>query len=136
MLGLCSIPLGLFKYVKALKGFKIYPNKGIACALSNFGHKQYPSNGLDQNNSIHCVHKIPSWGYCIPSRFLLGQCNTLPWLLKYVMEPKGFLIYSNRGIAFALNNSRHKQYPSNSLGQNNSINGVYILPSWRYFFSF
>jgi hypothetical protein len=33
------------------------------------------------------------------------------------MEPKGFLIYSKRGITHASINS--KQYPSNSLDQNN-----------------
>jgi hypothetical protein len=44
------------------------------------------------------------------------------------MEPKGILIYLNRGIAFALNNFGHKQYPSNSLDQNNSIHGVYKIP--------
>jgi hypothetical protein len=38
------------------KGFLIYPKRGIACALNNFGHKQYPSNNLDQNNSIHGVY--------------------------------------------------------------------------------
>ncbi len=43
-----------------LKGFVIYPNNGIACALSNYEHKQYPSNSLDQNNSIHGVYRIPS----------------------------------------------------------------------------
>jgi hypothetical protein len=43
-----------------LKGFPIYFRKGIAHALSNFGHKQYPSNSLDKNNSIHGVYKIPS----------------------------------------------------------------------------
>jgi hypothetical protein len=46
---------------------------------------------------------------------LLGLCNTLIRLLKYFMEPKGFIIYPNRGIARALNNFGHKQYPSNSL---------------------
>jgi hypothetical protein len=25
----------------------------IACALNNYGHNQYPSNSLDQNNSIY-----------------------------------------------------------------------------------
>jgi hypothetical protein len=45
------------------------------------------------------------------------------------MEPKGFLIYLNKVIAFALNNFGHKQYPSNSLDQNNSIHGVYKIPS-------
>jgi hypothetical protein len=42
------------------------------------------------------------------------------------MEPKGFIIYLDKGIARALNNFAHKQYPSNSLNQNNLINGVYI----------
>jgi hypothetical protein len=44
------------------KGFLIYPNKGIACALlsSNFGHEKYPSNNLLQNNYAHGVCKIPS----------------------------------------------------------------------------
>ncbi len=40
------------------KGFLIYPNRGIACAFSNYGHKQYPFNSLDQNNSIHDVYGI------------------------------------------------------------------------------
>jgi hypothetical protein len=45
------------------------------------------------------------------------------------MEPKGFLIYSSRGIACAFNNFGHKQYPSNNMDQNNLVNGVYMLPS-------
>jgi hypothetical protein len=45
------------------------------------------------------------------------------------MEPKGFIIYPNRGIVFALSNFGHKQYPSNILNQNNPIHGVYIIPS-------
>jgi hypothetical protein len=51
------------------KGYIIYPNRGISCALNNYGHKQYPSNNLDQNNSIHGVYKIPSQGNYFPSRF-------------------------------------------------------------------
>ncbi len=35
--------------------FYIYPSKGIAYVLSNYGHMQYPSNSLDQNNSIRGV---------------------------------------------------------------------------------
>jgi hypothetical protein len=45
------------------------------------------------------------------------------------MEPKGFLIYLNRGIACALNNYKHKQYLFNNLNKNNSIHGVYKIPS-------
>jgi hypothetical protein len=45
------------------------------------------------------------------------------------MEFKGFPIYLKRGIAHALNNYGHKQYPTNSLDQNYSIHGVYIIPS-------
>ncbi len=60
LLGLCNTPLGFLKYVMEPKGFLIYFNRGIACALSNFGHKQYPANSLDKNNSINGVYKIPS----------------------------------------------------------------------------
>jgi hypothetical protein len=34
-----ATPLGFNKYVMELKGFLIYPNRGIACALNNYGHK-------------------------------------------------------------------------------------------------
>jgi hypothetical protein len=43
------------------KGFLIYINNGIACALSNnYGHEQYPFDNLLQNNYNHGVYKIPS----------------------------------------------------------------------------
>ncbi len=51
------------------KGFPIYFKRGIAHALNNYGHKQYPSNGLDQNNSVHGVYRIPS---CEGIAFLLS----------------------------------------------------------------
>ncbi len=54
------------------KGFLIYAYRGIACALSsNFGHEHYPSDNLLQNTYTHGVNKIPSYGYCFPSRFEL-----------------------------------------------------------------
>jgi hypothetical protein len=59
--------------------------------------------------------------------FLLSFVRAMQYplrLFRYVIEHKGFLIYLNRGITFALNNFEHKQYPSNSLNQNNSIHGV------------
>ncbi len=61
------------------KGFIIYPNRGIACALRNYGHKQYPSNSLDQNNSIIVFTKYPHKGIAfLLSIALLRQCNTPP----------------------------------------------------------
>jgi len=43
------------------KGFLIYANRGIACALNNnLGHEKYPSNNLLQNKDTHGVYKIPS----------------------------------------------------------------------------
>jgi hypothetical protein len=45
------------------------------------------------------------------------------------MEPKGFLIYTERGIAHTLNNFKHEQYHSNSMDQNNSAHGVYRILS-------
>jgi hypothetical protein len=42
------------------KGFLTYHKRGIKHALNNYGHEQYLSNSLDQNNSIHGVYKILS----------------------------------------------------------------------------
>jgi hypothetical protein len=50
-------------------------------------------------------------------------------ILPIFYGAKGIVIYLNRDIASALNNSRHKQYPSNNLDQSNSIHGVYRIPS-------
>jgi len=55
-------------------------------------------------------------------------CNTPSHYNKYGMEPKGFLIYSKKGIAHASSNYKHEQYPSNSLNQNNLAHGVYRIP--------
>jgi len=35
-----------------------YLERGIACSLSLFGHEQYPSNSLDQNNAAHGVYSV------------------------------------------------------------------------------
>jgi hypothetical protein len=33
--------------------FMEYPKRGIACLENPFGHEQYPSTSLNQNNSAH-----------------------------------------------------------------------------------
>jgi hypothetical protein len=38
--------------------FMEYLEKGIACSLNIFGHEEYPSNNLDQNNSTHGVYSV------------------------------------------------------------------------------
>jgi hypothetical protein len=38
---------------------------------------------------------------------------------KYVMEPKGFMGYFERGNACELNSFGHEQYPSDNPNQNN-----------------
>jgi len=43
VLCMSNTPLGFNKYVMELKGFLIYPKRGITHALSNFKHKQNPS---------------------------------------------------------------------------------------------
>jgi hypothetical protein len=79
---------------------------------------------------IKCPHKgivfFLSFGMVIQYPFKFN---------RYVMEPKGFFIYPKRGIAHALNsNYGNEQYPSNSLNQNNSAHGVYIIPLRGYYF--
>jgi len=54
-------------------------------------------------------------------------CNTLSHFNKYGIEPKGFLIYLERGIAHALSNFRHEQYHYDSMDQNNSAHDVYKI---------
>jgi hypothetical protein len=39
--------------------------------LSNYRHKQYPSNNLDQNNSIHGVIKYPHEGIAFFLSFVM-----------------------------------------------------------------
>jgi hypothetical protein len=56
---------------------------------------------------------------------LVWLCNTITSFKRYVTEPKGFLGYSTKGIAFALNIHKHEQYPFDSLDQNNLGHGVY-----------
>jgi hypothetical protein len=50
---------------------------------------------------------------------LVWLYNTLASFKKYVIEPKWFLGYLERGNARALNIPMHEQYPSYSLEQNN-----------------
>ncbi len=38
--------------------FMGYFEKGIECSLSRFGHEQYLSNNLDQNNSAHGFYNV------------------------------------------------------------------------------
>ncbi len=68
--------------------------------------------------------------------FLVSLSNALLGFKKYVMKSKRFLKYPRQGITQPLSNYGHKQYPFYSLDQNNSIHGVYKIPSWRYFFPF
>jgi hypothetical protein len=48
-------------------------------------------------------------------KVLLGLHNTLPNSKRYVMEPKGFMGYLEKGNACELNSFGHEQYPFNNL---------------------
>ncbi len=67
---------------------------------------------------------------------LLGLCNTFPIFKKYVMVPKGFMGYLERGSAFELNSFRHEEYPFDSSNQNNWTYGVCRLHQIGYCFLF
>ncbi len=66
MLGLCNTLPNSKKYVMEPKGFMGYLKRGNACELSSFGHEQYPSDNLNQNNWAHGVYRLPQWGYYFP----------------------------------------------------------------------
>jgi hypothetical protein len=57
---------------------------------------------------------------------LIGLHNTLQCVKRYVMKPNVVLGDPNEGIACLVNPFGHKQYPLNSLDQNNSAHGVTV----------
>ncbi len=129
LLGRCNTLPNSKIYVMEPKGFMNYFEKGSSCELNSFRHEQYPFNNLNQNN-VHpqCLQITPQ-KVLFSLQALVWLSNTLPYFNRYVMEPKGFFIYPKRGIAHALSNYGHKQYPCNSLDQNNSIHNLYKLLS-------
>ncbi len=56
----------------------------------------------------------------------LRLCNTFPRVKRYVMELNVFMGYLEKDIAYLVNPSRHEQYPSNNLDQNNLTHGVIV----------
>jgi len=56
---LCNIPPSFKRYVMKFSRFLGYPKKVNARALNSFGHEQYPTDSLNQNNLAHGVYKIP-----------------------------------------------------------------------------
>jgi hypothetical protein len=46
------------RYVIEPNVFMGYFERGIACSLNLFGHEQYPSNSLNQNNSAYGVYSV------------------------------------------------------------------------------
>jgi hypothetical protein len=65
------------------------------------------------------------------------MCNTFASFKKYVIKPKWFLGYFERGNACALNILMHEQYLFDSLNQNNLAHvgkARYALPLqvWKY----
>jgi hypothetical protein len=64
--------------------------------------------------------------------FLIGFARVMqnpPNSKIYVMEPKGFMGYLERGIACEFNSYGHEQYPFDNLFQNNYAHGVYKILS-------
>ncbi len=130
LLWLCNTPLGFNRYVMEFNRFPIYPKRGIAHALNNYGHKQYPSNSLTKIIQSMVFIKYLHVKVLFSFQILVWLYNTPPRFNKYVMEPKKFLIYLNKGIARALSsNFGHEQYPFDSLYQKKSTHGVYKIPS-------
>jgi hypothetical protein len=66
-------------YVMEANLFLGYLKWGIACLVSPFGHEQYPSNSLDQNNSAHGVIMYLNEGIA----FLLGFVKATQNLSKF-----------------------------------------------------
>jgi len=65
---------------------------------------------------------------CFPSRLWYGYA--IPLHISIIWYgTQGFLMHPEWGITHASSNYRHEvQYPFDSLNQNNSAHGVYIIP--------
>jgi len=101
-----------------------YPTRGIANVLNNFGHEQYSSNSVDPWCLIIKYPHYTLMRILVSLLVLVGLSNIPPLVKRCVMEPIEFLGFLKRGITCLVNPSRHEQYPSNSLNQNNSAHGV------------
>ncbi len=69
-------------------------------------------------------YRIPQLRYWFPSRFLVGLCNTPLIVIIYVINPKAFSGYLERGIVLSLHPFGHEQYPFDNVGQNELAHGV------------
>jgi hypothetical protein len=53
-----NTPSHVKRYVMEPNVFIGYLKKGTASVLNNFGHEQYPSDSLHQNNTAHGVYSV------------------------------------------------------------------------------
>ncbi len=117
---LCNTLSHVKKYVMEPNVFLGYLERSVAGVLNSFGHEQYPSNSLDQNNSDQCLQ-------CKTMR-VLKSFQVLEWLCitpshvkRYVMEliifmrylERGIILWPNEGIAFLQGFGKAMQYPLN-----------------------
>jgi len=78
--------------------------KGIVGVLFSFEHEQYPSSSVNS----WCLITNILMTILFSLEVLVGACNTPPHVKRYVMEPKVFMGYLERGITCSLNISCHK----------------------------
>ncbi len=58
LVGICYTFTCAKRYVMEPNVFMGYCKRGIASVLSSFGHEQYPSHNLNQNNFAHGVYNV------------------------------------------------------------------------------
>ncbi len=79
----------------------------------------YNEHGINIFQNMFLFHGLQYYHKMIRVLFssyvLLRLCNTLPSFKRYVMEPKGFMGYLERGIACELNSFGQQHYPFDSL---------------------
>ncbi len=111
-----------------------YPKRDNACELNSYGHEQYPFDSPNQNNWAHGVCRLPQQGYCFLYRFWYGYAIPFQVSINMWWNPRDFWYTLWKVIAHALSNYGHMKYPYNNLDQNDSVHGVYKIPSWVYCF--
>ncbi len=104
--------LGSIPYIWHAEGYCITLPKPTRILIPSLGYLIIKHHKFTLLEGVLFIFKTKQYTYNNPrlsKKYILSRlCNTLLRLFKYVMDPKGVLIYLYRGITFALSNYGQK----------------------------
>jgi hypothetical protein len=103
-------PLTVKIYVINPKAFPRYLERGNATSILLVMNNTLPITWAKIIQPM-VFYRIPQCRYCFPILALIGLCNTFGSVKTYVINPKTFPRYLNRGIGCSSQLVSHEQYP-------------------------